>query len=744
MYNEEKNFDFNLEPGQYKEEEIMMGDSKPLISIITAYYNSKEFIRQTANSVFNQTFPYWEWIIVDDGSTEDGTKELLNSLAKEDSRVKIFHKKNEGPAATRMYAVNKAKTELLFILDSDDLIDKTFLECGYFTMLTNSGAAWAYSKMVNFAQEEYLWDRYFTTSIEKQENVICGNSIIRKHAFMEVGGYGESKKNIHEDWQLWLKLLAKEYYPIKMNFYGFWYRRRKGSVLHTITNDKSKNKMANLAIELLAKKIKKEVKAIQFPVKTNTSELLYPNIFDLNKKPLKHNKSKKQLLFILPWFTVGGADNFNLELISKLDKDKFEITIVTTEYSKYITRQKFEPYATIFDLTTFLKQKDWAGFIHYLIKSRNIDLVFLSNSFYGYYVAPWLKSEFPDISFVDYLHAEDFSWRNGGYPRDSIAISNVLDMTYTCTKHLENIMYSKMDRITENTKTIYIGVDSERFSPDNNNIKKLDISEYKDKKIILFACRIYELKRPIFVLKVIQKLLKKRSDIVLFVVGDGPQLNEMKSMAIDFKVNESVIFFGMAKDLRPYYNVADVTLITSLTEGLTLTAYESLSMGVPVISSDVGGQSELVGNDCGKIIETFQSVEKDLFNRDYSNLEIDKYVDAIIDVIDSKKAAKLKENCRKKILDGFTIDNTVKVLTIEFEKLISNQANKKIVDKEIAKNYLALYLQTNPLYFDKNNNKWSYRTRVKEKLWGIPAWRFLIKIAHKTKLIEMKKKILKR
>ena len=72
-----KYFDFDMEPGKQKNKVLSINDGKPLISIITAYYNSAQYIRQTANSVFNQTFPYWEWIIVDDGSTDD-IDEIIN------------------------------------------------------------------------------------------------------------------------------------------------------------------------------------------------------------------------------------------------------------------------------------------------------------------------------------------------------------------------------------------------------------------------------------------------------------------------------------------------------------------------------------------------------------------------------------------------------------------------------------------------------------------------------------------
>lgn len=751
MNNEEKYFDFSKEPGKTKNSILSTNDGKPLMSIITAYYNSKQYIRQTANSIFNQTFPYWEWIIVDDGSTEEGTKEILDSLEKEDSRIRVFHQKNEGPAGARMFAAKAANTDLLFIMDSDDAIDETFLECGYFSLLYNKKAAWAYSNMANFGEQEFLWNREFSTSIEKKENVICGNSIVRKDAFFEVGGYGEKKKDIHEDWQLWLKLLAKGYCPIRMNFYGFWYRKRHG-VLHSINSDKKKDKKARENIKILASQIKKNVVAVQYPRSDTYNYNSYPTIIDWNKKPINVKGKKKNLLFILPWFVVGGADKFNIDLISKLNHDEFDVTIVTTEISEYIWRQKIEMYATVFDLNTFLDRKNWAGFIHHLIKSRNIDLVFTSNSFYGYYVLPWLKSQFSSIPFVDYLHAEDFSWRDGAYPRDSIAISRLLDTTYTCTKHLENVMFNKMNRKVKNTKAVYIGVDEKKFDPSKTyNDSSIKPEKYRGKKIVLYPCRIVDLKRPILMLKILEQICKTRNDIMFFVVGNGPELEKTKYMSKELKLDKNVEFFGMKDDVRPYLKMSKVTLICSLTEGLTLSAYESLSMGVPVVSSDVGGQRELISEDCGKIIKTYQTVEKDLRNHNYSKEEINEYVNAITEIVDSKDYEKISLNCRKRIERYFTVDRMVDILSKDFSELIKNGSS---VDKtltqntELAVNYLILYNEINKRCIINDEADISLRKKLKkryrklrEMLWKSRAWRGFIFVCRKTGIIKLKKRI---
>ena len=218
MNEESKYFDYNMMPGKKLRKQQSINDGKPIISIITGYYNCKNYIRETANSIINQTFPYWEWIIINDGSTEKGTKEILDEIEKLDSRIKVYHEKNRGRIKTRDYAITKANCDLLFILDADDAIDRTVLECSYWTLRTNPKASWVYSDMANFDGQEFLWKKIFDCNIEKKENILPVCSLVKKQALLDVGGFGVVDEDVHEDWHLWLRMLEKGYFPIRMNY----------------------------------------------------------------------------------------------------------------------------------------------------------------------------------------------------------------------------------------------------------------------------------------------------------------------------------------------------------------------------------------------------------------------------------------------------------------------------------------------------------------------------------------------
>ena len=272
---EEKYFNYRLEPGRKRTKDEMIID-KPLISIVTPYYNCKKYITKTANSIFNQTFPYWEWIIYNDGSTEEETEEILNELKNKDNRITIINGKNVGRIEARDNAIKASKTDLIFTLDSDDMIDKTMLETAYWSLMTNPEASWVYSDIANFDGKEFLWKQNFDSDVEKKENLMPVCALIRKDKLLDVGGYSVVDKDVHEDWALWLRMLAKGYFPIHMSYYAFWYRvKKEGGILASINNDKERDKHAREEIKQTAKKIKEKVTAIQFPT----------SVYDYNTYP---------------------------------------------------------------------------------------------------------------------------------------------------------------------------------------------------------------------------------------------------------------------------------------------------------------------------------------------------------------------------------------------------------------------------------------------------------------------------
>ena len=96
-------------------------------SVIIPVFNCREYLNDCVDSILNQNYDNIEIILADDGST-DGSAEICDSFA--DERIKVYHKKNEGPLLTRVFAVSKATGDYCLFVDCDDYVDN-----GYFNRL---------------------------------------------------------------------------------------------------------------------------------------------------------------------------------------------------------------------------------------------------------------------------------------------------------------------------------------------------------------------------------------------------------------------------------------------------------------------------------------------------------------------------------------------------------------------------------------------------------------------------------
>ena len=153
--------------------------------------------------------------------------------------------------------------------------------------------------MANFEGNEFLWRPVFNCNTEKKENILSVCALIKKKDLLDVGGYGVVDNDVHEDWHLWLRMLEKGYFPIRMNYYGFWYRNKKeGGVLNSINKNKERDKHAREEIKKQAKKIKKNVPCIQFPTTTKSNYDTYPYTFDWDRKPINTRRKNKIIIYI--------------------------------------------------------------------------------------------------------------------------------------------------------------------------------------------------------------------------------------------------------------------------------------------------------------------------------------------------------------------------------------------------------------------------------------------------------------
>ncbi len=184
------------------------------VSIITPSFNRADVIRETADSIFAQSYPNWEWMIVDDGSTDDSW-EVLEEFAREDSRVRIL-KRDRGPkgaCACRNIGVAKSSGELLIFLDSDDVLAPFCLEQRVNAINRVPDAGFVIVPMLLFKKSPYdlnlLWN--IDKDTDEISRLLTGDAICqgtgtiwRRSHFERIGMWREDLK-LWQDVELHLR-----------------------------------------------------------------------------------------------------------------------------------------------------------------------------------------------------------------------------------------------------------------------------------------------------------------------------------------------------------------------------------------------------------------------------------------------------------------------------------------------------------------------------------------------------------
>ena len=205
----------------------------PIISVIIPAYNAERTIKETIQSVLNQSFQDLELLIINDGS-QDSTLDVVESI--QDPRIRVFCYPNAGSSASRNRGIALAKGEYVSFIDADDLWTADKLEAQYKALQENPQAAVAYSWTDHIdesgqflrsgPQQSFNGDVYARLLLED----FIGNGsnpLIRAQAFAEVGNFDESLAH-SEDWDLWLRLAAR-YHFVAVSSPQILYRMRVSS-----------------------------------------------------------------------------------------------------------------------------------------------------------------------------------------------------------------------------------------------------------------------------------------------------------------------------------------------------------------------------------------------------------------------------------------------------------------------------------------------------------------------------------
>jgi glycosyltransferase involved in cell wall biosynthesis len=191
-----------------------------LVSIIIPSYNYGFIIEETLRNILAQSYQNWEVLIVDDGST-DNSREIIESFAKKDGRIKYFLQNNRGVSFARNHGFDNSKGDYIQFLDADDLLSKhkvslqvDFLNQNPTVDISYSGHAYFENDRPEVMYPDYEMNNHdwlprldaagyeIVNTLVYSNIAVVSSPLIRRAVVEKVGGFPEHSKYT-EDWEFW-------------------------------------------------------------------------------------------------------------------------------------------------------------------------------------------------------------------------------------------------------------------------------------------------------------------------------------------------------------------------------------------------------------------------------------------------------------------------------------------------------------------------------------------------------------
>ena len=176
------------------------------VSVIMPCYNDGAYIEEAISSVYAQTYKDIELIIIDDGSDDEETLNILNRLNK--PNLKIIRTNRVRPAGARNAGISEAMGEYILPLDSDDIIESDYIEKAVRILEGNKHIGVVYCQADLFGEKSGRWELP-NYSFEKMllDNIVFVTALFYKRDWEKVGGFNTKMKHGMEDYDFWLSIM---------------------------------------------------------------------------------------------------------------------------------------------------------------------------------------------------------------------------------------------------------------------------------------------------------------------------------------------------------------------------------------------------------------------------------------------------------------------------------------------------------------------------------------------------------
>lgn len=353
----------------------------------------------------------------------------------------------------------------------------------------------------------------------------------------------------------------------------------------------------------------------------------------------------------------GGLENGVVNIVNGLDKEKFKSTICCLK-SRGSFADRINENEVYVHVMNMADGNDYGLVFRlaYFFHKVNADIVHTRNP------KPYLYG-FPSAKLAgirSIVHSEHGRVLPGKRYRMLIErfYSRFTDSIIAMSNDLRNELVKHVGMNKEKIEVIYNGVDFDRFSFKDKSEIKTKLTIGNDKLVIGSVGRLASVKNYELLISAVASL-DKEINIVLVLVGDGPERDSLEKCAMEYLQKDCIIFLGHQDKVENIIPVFDIFVLPSLSEGVSNTLLESMAAGNSVIASNVGGNKEVIINGKTGLLFTSEKLESLVHC-------IRKFA------LDSKIRAKISSSGKESVKERFCLSRMVK----DYERVYLGVYNK--------------------------------------------------------------------
>lgn len=317
----------------------------------------------------------------------------------------------------------------------------------------------------------------------------------------------------------------------------------------------------------------------------------------------------KKLLFLIHTLGGGGAEKALVNLVNNLDSSKYDITVETL-FDDGINAKNLKPHIHYISKRAFCPKG--VSVLYKLFPERLLYRYFVGKSQYDLVIA--YMHGIPVKVIAGARNVKKIAWLHNGNPESSTMLKswifhNNAIKAYRSCDAIVGVCHSVSDAFAEYTQikdkmcVVYNTLETDKIL---TQAKQSVSIEFDSRCInIVSTGRLGKEKGYTRLIDVCKRLIDENYRIRLYLIGTGSEESALKRRTAELGLDKEVVFLGYQENPYQYVDKCDLFVCSSYTEGLSTATIEALILGKAIVSTDVSGAREILGNSVyGLVVES--------------------------------------------------------------------------------------------------------------------------------------------